>query len=286
MTDSGLWRILIPASPDNAALLEAVLEPHCETLSCYVADDGNWRVEGIATSEPDPEHLTGVLAEVGIPSPTLTVEAVEQRDWVTESLESFHPVTVGRYFIHGSHHKEPVPPGKVGLCIDAGAAFGSGEHPTTRGCLQAFEGLAHRRFHRLLDMGCGSGILSLAMARTWNAPVLAVDIDPKAVEVTRDNARLNGVGERVRAVTGSGAYDLAAVRRAGPYDLVVANILANPLCAMARGLSSSLDRGGLAVLSGFVPRDGYRVMERHRRVGLRLVRRIEIDGWLTLVLEK
>lgn len=284
-----LWRLEISVA-DHAAAFETVLDPYCDAISWYVTDDvNNWQVEGFSGKEPDLKAL-GVALELaaaahGVAVPELHVSRIPVRDWVVESLRKLPPTIAGRYFIHGSHHPGGVPAGKVGLLIDAGAAFGSGQHESTSGCLLALDGLARRRIRAPLDMGCGSGILTLAMARTWRVPVTAVDNDPKAVGVTRENARRNGLAALVRPLVGNG-YASAEVSRRRPFDLVVSNILADPLCRMARNLSAHLADDGIAVLSGFLARDGARVFAAHRHMGLRLVRRIAVKDWQTLVLSR
>jgi ribosomal protein L11 methyltransferase len=171
----------------------------------------------------------------------------------------------------------------VPIRLDAGLAFGSGEHASTRGCLLALDELARRRrFRRVLDMGCGSGILAIAAAKCWPARVLAVDNDPKAVVVAQENADQNGVAGQIR-VRWSEGYRSPAVRSAGPYDLIFANILADPLCDMARDLARHLAPGGTAILSGLFDRQAARVIEAHRAVGLRLRRCLQLEIWTTLV---
>lgn len=285
------WRVEVEASPETVAAFEDALEPFCEALSTFVTETGGgWHIEGFCASRPDPEAiaraLAGSAAGLGVAPPPATVGRIPPRDWVADNLRIFPPVEAGRYFIHPSHYRSPVPPGRLALCLDAGAAFGSGEHESTRGVLLALDGLARRRrFHAPLDVGCGSGILALAMARTWRAPVIAADIDPRAIAVTRDNARRNRLGPLVRAVPSDG-YRAPAVRRGAPYDLIVSNILANPLCRMAGDLAGHLEAEGTAVLAGFVARDSARVLAAHRRHGLVLVRRLDLDGWQTLVLAR
>ena len=169
--------------------------------------------------------------------------------------------------------------------LDAGVAFGSGEHGSTRGCLRALEGLAHRRPRRILDLGTGSGILAMAAARLLHRPVLAVDIEPWSVRVAGQNAELNRLGRLVRARLGNG-WAARPVRRAAPYDLVFANILARPLCAMARDLARNLAPGGRAVLAGLLDAQVPLVLAAHRRQGLLLERRLAEGRWVTLVVRQ
>jgi ribosomal protein L11 methyltransferase len=280
-----MWLVRLSVSPADVDACEAVLEPHCVAVSRFVPDDGTpWRVEGVCTEEPDAGLIESVLADMGLARP-VAVEELAERDWVTESYRGFPPLEIGRFFVHGSHVEDPVPPGRVGLHVDAAAAFGSGEHATTKGCLLALDGLAARAPRNVLDMGCGTGILGMAAAKLWNVPTLAVDIDPVAVEVAAANARLNGVAGLVRTAVG-GSYGLAAIRRGRPYDLILSNILANPLRRLAKGLAGSLAPGGIAILSGFFVADALKVEEAHRRLGMRRVRLIAVGDWATLVLTR
>jgi len=284
-----LWRIEAEASADTVEAFEAALEPYCGAISWFATDsEPIWHIEGFSATKPDPRALAAALAEaagnLGTEAPRVFVHSLPPGDWLADNLRMFPPFRAGRYFIHPTHYAGRVPAGSVGLRLNPGAAFGSGEHPTTMGCLLALDGLARRRrFRRPLDMGCGSGILALAMARTWRRRTLAVDNDPIAVAVSGDNARLNRVAGRLRAVLSEG-YKAPPIRRGRPFDLIVSNILANPLCLLSADLGRHLSVDGVAVLSGFVAADGVRVLSAHRRHGLRPIRRIDIGGWRTLVM--
>ena len=278
MTDV-LWRVALHVPSRAAPAFEAALEPFCLSVSWFGDDDTGrpWTVEGLAPAMPDPDRLTEALATtagaLGVAPPDPEVTPLPPRDWLTENFRAFPPVAAGRFFVHGSHFEGAPPPGCRVLRLDAATAFGSGEHATTKGCLLALDALRHppRQIpRRVLDMGCGSGILAMGAAKAWGVSVLACDIDPESVRVTRANARNNGVGHLVAALRSDGYRD-PAVRAGGPYDLILANILARPLMAMAGDLASVLAPGGLAVLSGFVTRDA-RTVER-KKVGLHGARR-------------
>ena len=292
-----LWRIEIRVPGAAVGDFEAALEPRCASVSSFMLDSddnagdseggGDWRIEGFTGAEPDKEALARDFAKAartyGIGTPKAKIELVPPTDWLAENLIDFPPLRIGRYFIHGSQGESP-PPGSVAIMLDAGAAFGSGEHPSTAGCLMALDRLARgRRFGRPLDMGCGSGILTLAMAGTWKVPVVACDIDPEAVRVTAGNARNNAVANLVRAVHGP-SYQTPAVRDGGPYDLIAANILTRPLCDMANDAARLLDRPGVILLAGLVERDAMRVIQRHRAHGLSLMRTLTLEGWITIVM--
>ena len=299
-----LWRIEIRVPRAALRDFEAVLEPRCASVSSFMLDDngeggdddgdngGDWRIEGFTGAEPDKEALARAFAKTarrcGLKTPKAKIQLVPPTDWLAKNLTDFPPRRIGRYFIHGSRGQGSPPPGSVVITLDAGAAFGSGEHPSTAGCLMALDRLARaRRYRRPLDMGCGSGILTLATAGTWKAPVVACDIDPEAVRVTAANAVRNGRitdgGRRVRAVHGPG-YRPPAVRDGGPYDLICANILTRPLCDMAGDAARLLGRPGVILLAGLVERDAMRVIGRHRAHGLSLMRTHTLSGWITIVM--
>jgi ribosomal protein L11 methyltransferase len=267
------------------------LEPLVGAVTWFMPEgkETEVRVEAYAAAEPDMAALRDVLAvtaaafKVAPPHPDVTW--LPSRDWLAENKQAFEPFSVGRFFVHGSDYEGPVPLGQTALEVDAGLAFGSGRHESTAGCLRALTHLSQRRFRRPLDMGCGSGILALALAKTRHIKVLAADIDPSAVRVARENAAANGVGSLITIRVADG-YGVRGIGGRGPFDLIVANILADPLCRMARDLGRHLAPGGFAVLAGFVAGDANRVYVAHRWAGLRLVRRIDVGGWRTLVLRK
>ncbi|WP_417819958.1 50S ribosomal protein L11 methyltransferase [Terasakiella sp.] len=286
-----LWRVDLEVSPELADAYEFALEAFCGAVTQYLDDDElAQRIEAYAEEEPDETALKAAIAAVaersGVSAPTVTITAVENKDWLAEYARNYPPLQIGRYFIYGSHFDGKLPAGKIALKVEAATAFGTGEHASTNGCLQALDRLSRRyNFKRPLDMGCGSAILAMAIAKTWGASVVASDIDAQSVDVARYNAEVNGVGGSVLAVCANG-YNSPSVTRNGPYDLIMANILARPLSAMAKDLAKNLKPGGFAVLAGFLDRDANWVFAAHRCHGLRLVERIKVNGWQTLVLRK
>ncbi len=282
--------------PNHAiSAFELALEPLVQSL-LWSADDRCeiQTMEGYAQTRPDPELLQAAIAGAaelsGITPPQCTVAREAQRDWVAENLQTFPPLHLGRFYIYGDHIHARPPAACIPLRVSASVAFGTGQHATTAGCLKAIERLAKKkRFGRVLDMGTGSGILAMAAARLSQARVLACDIDPKAVAVARANAHLNRLSTRIETRAGRG-YGALHDPRYGPapakYDLIIANILARPLAAMALDLSRHLAPGGRAVLSGLVECDERRVLAPHIEQGVYLEARSVLDGWLTLVLRK
>lgn len=279
-----------PARPDIAEELAGALDPFCVSVAWFEVSASEWRVEGVTAVEPNRDAVVKALGQaawrLGVSAPRLHVALVPPADWAAANLSTFKPVAVGRYFVHGSHFRGAPPPGRIALALDAGMAFGSGEHATTAGCLAVLDNLARRRrFSNVLDLGCGSGILAFAMARTWPARVLAVDIDPEAVAVARENARRNRLAARIRFAVGNG-MKTPLVRSRAPYDLIVANILARPLVRMAGAVAMALAPGGIAVFSGLIVADASWVESAAHAHGLGRIRRVVRDGWATLVLRR
>ncbi len=278
--------------PDEAVeAYESALASVCSTVGIFEADDSQtvWRIEGVKDVGIGEAALSDALAlaaaATGIDAP-LDRAATETEGWLARTYESFPEQRVGRRFaIRGTHlAAEPAGP-RITLTLDAGIAFGSGEHGSTRGCLRALERVAHRRPRRVLDLGTGSGILAMAAARLLHRPVLAVDIEPWSVRVAADNAAMNGLRNRLACRYGNG-WRTPAIRAGGPYDLVFANILARPLCTMARSLGSRLAPGGTAILAGLLDAQARMVLAAHRRQGLVLEDRLVEGHWATLVLRK
>jgi ribosomal protein L11 methyltransferase len=267
---------------------EAALGSVCATVGFFRDHaTARWRVEGVKPAGEGDAALTAALALAAI----LTgVEAEPRRiaipaeGWLARTRAAFPQQLVGRRFaVRGTHLSGPAPPGRIMLTLDAGLAFGSGEHGSTRGCLRALENVACRRPRCILDLGTGSGILAMAAARLLHRRVRAVDIEPWSVRVARQNAALNGIGPMLRCWRADGWRD-RAVRAGGPYDLVLANILARPLCLMARPLAANLAPGGTAILSGLLANQARQVLAAHRRQGMRLEAAIAKGPWTTLVL--
>jgi len=236
-------------------------------------------VEALYTEEPDPAFLGKVAGRA------VDVAPLPDQDWIRLSQEGLPPVRAGRFFVYGAHDAGTVPCGVIPIRIEAGLAFGTGHHETTALCLSVLSDLARAQaaYHNVLDLGTGTGLLAIGAARLWKKKVLASDIDPVAVEVTRENARANGVAPLVLAVTADG-LDNPLLARGAPYDLIVANILAGPLTRLAPAIQKSLAPGGTLVLSGLLRDQELLVTSFYKR--LRLVSRRRMGPWSALVLEK
>jgi len=293
------WSAKVIVAMDHMEAFERVFESLAGVVSLYEHDDSGkpilWAVEGMFDVAPPRAELDARVAltagALGIPVPDLIVTRVPAKDWLTETIASFPPLRAGRFYIHGDHVKGPFPAGAVRLTINAATAFGSGQHASTMGCLLALDRILPRaaglgaRGIVGLDMGCGSGILGMAAAKTLRTPVLCADIDPEAVRVTRYNAHRNGIADIIPAVMSDGCGD-RAIRRRAPYRFITANILARPLVHMARDLSRLLAPGGHLILAGFIRRDEQLVLTAYRSQGLKFVCRFRLAPWTTLVLKK
>ncbi|MBV8889962.1 MAG: 50S ribosomal protein L11 methyltransferase [Alphaproteobacteria bacterium] len=283
------WRLSarVRGAGAAAAVAEA-LDAVCVAVAAFETSErgAEWQVDAYAATRALTPELEIRLALTAAATGGLLLDTSEtrlaRRDWLADNQLAFPPLRIGRFFVHGSHHGGSVPAGMIGLEIDAATAFGTGEHPSTRGCLLALHALAkRRRLRRLLDIGTGTGILAIAAAKCWHRPVLAGDTDPGSVLLARHNTRDNGVAALVRVRRALGYRDRAFAAR---FDLVFANILARPLMRMARDLSGRLEPGGRAVLSGLLRRQEAMVLSAHRGRRLALERRLVVDGWSTLVL--
>lgn len=286
---SNLLRLVLVASRQAAAIFEAAIEE--TVLSVALIEDGeHLRLEALVAGDADLADLRARLliaaAAAAIEAPEVAIEPVPETDWIAAVQADMVAIRAGRYHVHGSHLPADDGASVVDIEIDAGLAFGTGDHESTRGCLLALDSLADRiPVGRALDMGCGTGLLAIAMAKSWAVPVIASDIDPLAAGTARDNAAINRVGELIEAVDGDG-YGNEAVKRGAPYDLITANILAAPLIAMAPDLARHLAPHGVAVLAGLLARQEDAVIEAHRGGGLTLTRSIPLGDWRCLVLSR
>jgi ribosomal protein L11 methyltransferase len=289
-----LWRLTLIGDAISQAPYVAVLEEEAGAVTAFEsAPDGPWRIEAFFEAKPDLGRLAppifAAAKELGRPVPALEVEEIAERDWLAENQASFPPLRIGRFFVHGSHVTETPPAGAWKVALDASIAFGSGEHATTKGCLAAIEALAkRRRLGRVLDIGTGSGILTIGALRAGARAALASDIDPPSVDLARDNMRVNGVAARARVVRAAGLAKLGPTR--ARFDLVLANILARPLTQLATPLSRAVAPGGYLVLSGLLADQETWVLRAYRARGLAFMGRSaagpDTVGWRTLVFRR
>ena len=265
--------------------LETALEPFGEALISFETAGGKgWHIEVIGKARPSAATLKAALKPFG--NLTAEIGLLPDKDWLAESRKGLAPLRMGPFFVHGEHDRGRAPKGTIPLEIDAGMAFGTGRHETTSGCIKALLRLAKsQRVKKPLDIGTGTGILAFAAHHLFKVPVLAGDNDKDAVRVARENAAINGLKKAVRIVTSDG-YRAAAIRNGGPYDLITANILANPLISLAPDLAKHLARNGRAVLSGLLRAQEKDVLAAHRAAGLELDFRLCRNDWSVLVLQR
>jgi ribosomal protein L11 methyltransferase len=255
-------------------------------IAAFEGLGGRWDITVHFAEAPDQSSIRELVRLAAGDEVALAVsfDTVEAKDWVKATLEELVPVRAGRFIVHGRHDRERVPPNKLGIEIEAALAFGTGHHGTTRGCLILLgEVLKARRPRRVLDLGTGTGVLAIAAAKALHGKVLASDIDPLSVRVAADNARLNGTGDLVEAIRASG-FSAPQFGARGPFDLVLANILANPLRQMATPMSRHLAPHAMIILSGLLPHQASAVISAYRARGLVLKRQIQIEGWSSLLM--
>ncbi len=277
------------AIPLVEALEDAVEIETSGVLFFEDPDAQSWTIEAILPEAPEAGVLDAIAARAGVTLRMRKIETLPDIDWVKKSLADLPPIRAGRFFVCGAHDRAKAPANSIVLQIEASQAFGTGSHATTKGCLLTLDALAKRgRFSRALDLGCGSGILAFAMANLWASSgaqiVRGVDIDPISVATANENARINGLARRVRLVAGDGLGH-PEIHGGAPYDLIVANILAGPLVHLARPVAEGLEPGGRLILSGLLADQEAYVRAAYLAHGLRLERRLALDGWTTLTLK-
>jgi ribosomal protein L11 methyltransferase len=282
MTNPPLWKASIASAKAEAADIAAALELEGSAQAVLIAEEpfaDGAVVEALYTEPPDAAFLSRVAGQA------VTVEPLPDQDWIRLSQQGLPPVRAGRFFVYGAHDAGKVPHGVIPMKIEAGMAFGTGHHETTALCLSVLSDLARGQaaFQNVLDLGTGTGLLAIGAAKLWKKRVLASDIDPVAVEVTRENARANGVAPWVLAAVADG-LDNPLLKNGAPYDLIVANILAGPLTRLAPSITRALAPGGTLLLSGLLRNQELLVTSFYPR--LRLIDRRRMGPWSALVLER
>lgn len=272
------------------ALVDAVSERDDLALTASAHENeetGEWVFEATCDSPPDVAAFSELARQVLGGDVAFSVAPIDPEiNWVAKSLEGLAPVIAGGFYVYGSHETAPIPQGLTPMKIDAAQAFGTGHHETTTGCLEAIEALLTERTPtRMIDVGTGTGVLAIALAKRLEAVILATDIDPIAVTTTIDNAVENGVGEQIDAIEATG-LDHDEITARAPYDLVVANILAGPLTELAPGVGTITQPGGTAILSGILNTQADGVIAAYQTAGFALKDHLKRKEWTTLVLEK
>lgn len=245
-------------------------------------DKGIWRIDGFPTTDDEAERMAAILRDHG--GLEVVVEKLADADWLAMSLSGLPPVEAGRFFVYGAHDQGKVPEGRVNLKIDAGAAFGTGHHGTTVGCLEAFDNLLKTEsFQKVLDVGCGTGVLAIAAARTGTPIAVGTDIDEPSARIANENAEINDA--KCDFYFADGLSDPRIAQHL-PYDLVFANILAAPLVELAPEIGAALKSGGVAILSGLLRTQEERVLDAYLPLGFVVEQTIHHDAWSALQLRK
>jgi ribosomal protein L11 methyltransferase len=274
---------VVPAldRPSREQALEHLAEDGFVIASREISRDGPWRIEIFGSGDK-------AKVEAAIDA-DWQWEDLPDTDWVAENQRSFQPFAVGPFWVHPSHITDGRPADLLALRIDAGMAFGTGTHATTRGCLQLLATLDPATTASAVDVGCGSGILAIAMAKLWRHPVIGCDNDAEAVAVAGQNAELNDVGEFCRFVQATGLATRELVERA-PYDLVVANILAGPLIELSHDFADATRPGGCVLLSGLLVEQAAHILDVYARRGFAFQRRVDLETggawWRTVLLRR
>jgi ribosomal protein L11 methyltransferase len=255
-------------------------------IAAFERPDGIWDVTVHFAEAPDQNSirdLVGIAAGDEV-AQSIVFDTVEAKDWVKATLEDLVPVPAGRFTVHGQHDRARVPPNKLSIEIEAALAFGTGHHGTTRGCLLLLDQVLKAYYpRRVLDLGTGTGVLAIGAAKALHRAVLASDIDGASVRVARDNARLNQTGDLVQVIRATG-FSAPQFAGRGPFDLVLANILANPLRQLAGPMTRHLAPSALVILSGLLTPQAAGVIAAYRARGLVPLRHLRIDGWSSLLL--
>ena len=261
---------------------------HDLAIAAFEGPGGRWDITMHFAEPPDEDIIRALVAQTaGKPAAkTIMFSAVETKDWVKASLADLVPVSAGPFVVHGHHDRDRVPINKIAIEIEAALAFGTGHHGTTRGCLTLLDLVLRQRTpKRVLDLGSGTGVLAIAAAKKLRLPILASDIDAQAASVARDNAKLNGVGNFIQSVQATG-FNSPAFKAKGPFGLVLANILAKPLRGLAPAMTEHLAPSAFVILSGLLPPQANSVVAAYRGSGLKLIKRIQLDGWTSLLMQK
>lgn len=283
MTFTARWRLAKDVAWQFADAVSELTEATAVDLA--EAADGDFDVTAYFTDRPKKKDLASAVGSILDEKLPITIEEVKEQNWVEKSLATLAPVRAGRFLVHGAHDRHRRHANDVAVEIDAGQAFGTGHHGTTAGCLIALDRLRRRpRIASALDVGTGSGVLAIAIAKTWRVPVIATDIDPVAVRVAAGNARINRVAGLVDCVRADGLRHRAIGTR--HFDLVVANILAGPLAGLATAIVRHLAPGGTLILSGLLPQQQRWIVATYRDRGVRFRNASVLDGWLTLRFEQ
>jgi len=273
----------VGAARSIAGLIEEAVTHPPLAVSLFEAPGNLWIIDAYYEDAIEPAVITGIIGA----DARVAIEAVPDENWVAVSQAGLPPVAAGRFLVHGSHDRAIGRKHRNAIEIDAGEAFGTAHHATTLGCLLAIDRLTRQRhFGRVLDLGCGSGVLAIAVARVLPAATItASDFDPEAVRVACENVHKNALGDRINLVAALG-LEHPLLRRRAPFDLIVANILAEPLIRLAQRLAKAVPPQGIVVLSGILQSQAAAVLAAYTAAGFARVRADRLNGWVILTLER
>jgi|TARA_B110000003_G_scaffold26986_3_gene25596 ribosomal protein L11 methyltransferase len=275
---------------ENASALGEALEsldPAPVGIGVFEIEDksNTWEVGGYYTKKPNEIELT--LLSFAYGAKPFTFSDVPDQDWVSHVQRNLPPVEAGRFFLFGNHDAHKVPKSSIGLLIEASMAFGTGQHGTTKGCLLVLndliaEGVSPKK---IIDIGCGTAVLAMAAAKIWDETIIASDIDPTAVAVTKINLISNKLEQKVSCIQSKG-FSHPSISEEGPYDLIFANILKGPLIDMVPEFSEHCAFGGTIILSGLLNEQYDEVLRAYIRAGFKLIQKKSLGEWMTLRMQR
>jgi ribosomal protein L11 methyltransferase len=277
-----MWFISTQGSKAVAHSISEALDTFAFSTSLFEdpKDETIWHVQALTDTKPVLGELEQLVQQICVDAPAIQIEEVPEKDWVAETQRSFEPLTIGRFYVHDTYHQDDLPQDKIRLQIDASTAFGTGHHGTTQGCLEALQTLHNEgyKFNNVIDVGTGTGILAIGCAKLFNIPVLATDNDPEAIHKAEENIQLNDCQDQIKLIIADGLTDITQQ----PFDLVIANILANTLIELAPQIS----QGKNLILSGILHTQAVSVSNVYQSYGFHVKQTIQHSEWTTLILSK
>ncbi len=279
-----MWRLSFLSSVAEAEYLASQLEDFCLAVSWFEKDAQAqvWQVEATFEEQPDEKNIKSLLGAL-----SYELAPLPSKDWLSENRKSFPAIDIGPFYIYGSHHQEKLPEGKIAFRIDAATAFGTGQHATTQGCLLALHDLkqAGIKVQNYLDLGCGTAVLAMAMARLFQIRGIASDNDPEAVDRANLNVAENHLERFVEVILSEG-FSHERLEAQAPYSLIAANILADPLIALSPEMARFMAEEGKVILSGLLQTQQQGTLKAYEKVGFSLQKTYPMAEWVTLVLKK
>lgn len=282
-----MWQLEFELPKSTPEAYQNVLSELFETMLIFESDDKSaWQIKLILTEEPCQETYDLIMATAknfDLDQPKIETIKLPETDWLAENRKSFPAMTIGGFFIHGSHLESSNDDSLIPIQVDASLAFGTGEHATTRGCLEMIASIEQPAVGAsILDLGCGTAILAIAMAKLWQRDIWASDIDEDSVMMAWQNCIDNNVGSLVHTLHSNG-FDHPVFEEQTPFSLIVANILAEPLCQLAPEMKKNIAGHGKIILSGLLVEQKDRVVKAYEQQGFKLEQEKIIGEWATLL---